>query len=105
MSPSCAILQLKYKTAFYLAISREKQMIKIQKRAANPRNTNKYRKVLQILTTQPNTEMLCKYSQHNQIQKCSANTHNTTKYRNALQILTTQPNTEMLCKSSQHKLI
>ncbi len=56
----------------------------IQKRSANIPNTTKYRNVLQILLTQPNTEMFCKYSQHNQIQKCSANIPNTIKYRNSL---------------------
>ncbi len=36
---------------------------------ANTHNTTKYRKAPQILTTQPNTEKHCKYSQHNQKQK------------------------------------
>ncbi len=53
-----------------------------------------------VLLTTPNTDIRCKYSQHNQIQKRAANTVNTTKYRNVLQILTTQPNTETCCKYS-----
>ncbi len=49
-------------------------------------NTTKHRNALK------KTEMLCKYSQHNQIQSRAANTHNTNKYRNTLHILETQPN-------------
>ncbi len=86
----------------------------IQKYATNIHSANKYRNVLQILRTQPNTEMRCKYSQCNQIkkhtvnsqqnlQKCAANTHNVTKYRNMMQILTTLPNTEKHCTYSQIK--
>ncbi len=80
--------------------------------------TIKYRNAMHILTTQPNTETPCKYTQHNQIHKLPANTNNTTKYRNSPQILTrqtkyrnalqtlaTQPNTEMCCKYSQHNQI
>ncbi len=66
-------------------------------RAANEKTHANRKKHLQIkktsssvlLTTQPNTETFCKYSQHNHIQKRAANTHKTTKYRNVLQILKT----------------
>ncbi len=67
--------------------------------------TIKYRNAMHILTTQPNTETPCKYTQHNQIHKLPANTNNTTKYRNALQTLTTQPSTETPCKYTQHNQI
>ncbi len=103
----------------YLRWLRELNGLQLKKTDANRKSTSKLRKHLHQfdnkcavntqnteklckLTIQPNTEMHCKYLQHNQIQKCTANTYNTTKYRNLLQILTTQPNTEMCCKFLQH---
>ena len=47
----------------------EKNTRKLRKHLHQFHNT----RVLQILTTQPNTETRCKSSQHNQIQKRAAN--------------------------------
>ncbi len=90
------------------------QCNQIQKSAAKTHNATKFRKVLQRLTMQPNSEKGCKDSQCNQLQKSAANTHNATKYRKSaanirnatkfrdvLQILTMQPNTEKCCKDLQ----
>ncbi len=60
----------------------------------NIHNATKYRKTMQILTMQTNTETHYKYTQCNPIQKCTANAHIATKYKNMLQILITQLNIE-----------
>ncbi len=93
----------------YLRWLRELNGLQLKKMDANRKSTSKLRKHLHQfdnkcavntqnteklckLTIQPNTEMHCKYLQHNQIQKCTANTYNTT-------------NIETCCKFSQHNQI
>ncbi len=51
-----------------------------EKTHANRKNICLTTHVLQILTTRLNTEIHCKFSQHNQIQKRAANTHRPIRY-------------------------